>query len=601
VGRDGIQVGAAIEGMLIHNNVIRRYALGVEYGHTGGIQLNPGSVGRVFGNHIESVSGSTAIDAIAFAGGEDGPTYLYNNLIVGAGTGLMALSRMGNADSPVHFLNNTVVHSGDAGSVTLLLFCSPSWDDSETWVQDFSVKNNIFTNYEYVGSYIFTDGEGGAWTKFVGNDQSGNCPINGVAYGNDLDENQKIEGNLYAQDPTQVGFVDFAGGDYRLDATSTAVGSGENLGDIFTEDIEGYDRGDGAFDMGAYKTCTNNDGSAPTCGDINECLTDNGGCGDATFYTCTNNDGAAPTCTDIDECLTDNGGCGDATFYTCTNNDGSAPTCGDTLDTLLECVVAEGGCHEVLAPNASNEIFLEGSDHAGQTVCIPSGSYANLSFTGLRGAEGSPVTITNCGAGQVVVDAAELSAALTAHGSRYLHFTGTGDPTQEFGFLLMNPGAGRSVIDMADGVSDIEIEYFEVAGPAYAGIAIRNYPYCNADLGRDVFTQHNTFIHHNYVHDVSGEGLYIGPSHYHYDYSPTSDESCAPGIPEAALRGVEVHHNTVENVGRDGIQVGAAIEGMSIHNNVIRRYAVGGEYGHTGGIQLNPGSVGRVFGNHIES
>ena len=30
--------------------------------------------------------------------------------------------------------------------------------------------------------------------------------------------------------------------------------------------------------------------------DINECETNNGGCGDSAFYLCANNDGAAPTC-----------------------------------------------------------------------------------------------------------------------------------------------------------------------------------------------------------------------------------------------------------------------------------------------------------------
>ena len=62
---------------------------------------------------------------------------------------------------------------------------------------------------------------------------------------------------------------------------------------------------------------------------VDKCATDNGGCGDSTYYTCTNNEGANPTCADIDECATDNGGCGEAADYTCTNNEGAAPTCGD--------------------------------------------------------------------------------------------------------------------------------------------------------------------------------------------------------------------------------------------------------------------------------
>ena len=47
------------------------------------------------------------------------------------------------------------------------------------------------------------------------------------------------------------------------------------------------------------------------CLDVNECLEDNGGCGDPQYFDCLNEQGEAPTCADIDECLTDNGGCGD--------------------------------------------------------------------------------------------------------------------------------------------------------------------------------------------------------------------------------------------------------------------------------------------------
>ena len=281
----------------------------------------------------------------------------------------------------------------------------------------------------------------------------------------------------------------------------------------------------------------------------------------------------------------------------------------DITEEPLECVIQVGGCDLILEPDDESYIYLhgpgywadDGLDHSGETICIPSGHYNALSFNGLRGSEDSPILITNCGEGRVVVDAQGVSSALAAHGGRYLHISGTGDSAQEHGFLFKNAGSGRTVVDMHTGVSDIEVDHVEVEGPAYAGIAIRNYPYCDESLSRTVFTQNNTHIHHNYVHDVSGEGLYIGPSHYFEDYSPTSGEECSPGFPEAALIGVQIHDNIVEDVGRDGIQVGAAIEGLSINNNTVRRYALLGDFGHNGGVQINPGSVGLVYGNLIES
>ncbi|MDP6934931.1 MAG: hypothetical protein QGG40_18565, partial [Myxococcota bacterium] len=245
VGRDGIQVGAAIEDMEIHDNVIRRYALEEVYGHVGGIQVNPGSVGRVYRNHIESDQ-SVPDNAIQFAGGVGGHTYLYNNVIFGSSTPFMALGRMGNSDSEVHVVNNTIISRSDSGK-TLTLYCQ---EDEE---QPFSFLNNIFTDYAYVGTYIYTDSSEQVWTYLVGNEHASNCPINGVVHDNSVDADHQIEGNLYVQDPTQVGFVDFEDGDFHLEESSPAVGAGENLGHVFTGDFDGNERGDGPWDMGAYQ------------------------------------------------------------------------------------------------------------------------------------------------------------------------------------------------------------------------------------------------------------------------------------------------------------------------------------------------------------
>ena len=67
--------------------------------------------------------------------------------------------------------------------------------------------------------------------------------------------------------------------------------------------------------------------TADDTANADKCATDNGGCGDSTFYTCTNNEGADPTCADIDECATDNGGCGDSTYYECHNLVGAGAKC----------------------------------------------------------------------------------------------------------------------------------------------------------------------------------------------------------------------------------------------------------------------------------
>lgn len=61
------------------------------------------------------------------------------------------------------------------------------------------------------------------------------------------------------------------------------------------------------------------------CVDVDECASDNGGCGSAAFYACTNRVGAAPTCADIDECTDGTAGCD--LHATCVNQVGAAAEC----------------------------------------------------------------------------------------------------------------------------------------------------------------------------------------------------------------------------------------------------------------------------------
>ena len=105
-------------------------------------------------------------------------------------------------------------------------------------------------------------------------------------------------------------------------------------------DIDECATNNGGCGLPGAVTCTNNYGASPTCTDIDECATDNGGCGLPGAVTCTNNYGAGPTCTDIDECATNNGGCGSASAWACVNNQNAAPTCSD----IDECQAGTAGC-----------------------------------------------------------------------------------------------------------------------------------------------------------------------------------------------------------------------------------------------------------------
>ena len=90
--------------------------------------------------------------------------------------------------------------------------------------------------------------------------------------------------------------------------TADATVASDTGGTTGTEDVvkpapcEGVDCGTGGTcKEGECECSTGYELDDKQCADINECATDNGGCGEAKYNTCTNNPGAAATSTDIDE------------------------------------------------------------------------------------------------------------------------------------------------------------------------------------------------------------------------------------------------------------------------------------------------------------
>jgi len=95
-------------------------------------------------------------------------------------------------------------------------------------------------------------------------------------------------------------------------------------------------------------------------------------------------------------------------------------------------------------------------------------------------------------------------------------------------------------------------------------------------------------LEENYVHNVEGEGIYVGPNWKQQ---------------EILLKNVVIRNNVVEDTGWDGIQLKGAVEGTNlIHHNVVRRTGqrAGTEAGQRHGISLYEGN-GKIFANWVES
>ncbi|MDC0707439.1 right-handed parallel beta-helix repeat-containing protein [Stigmatella sp. ncwal1] len=271
-----------------------------------------------------------------------------------------------------------------------------------------------------------------------------------------------------------------------------------------------------------------------------------------------------------------------------------------------------GGCSEILVPNSSNYFWVSGenqptSRYAGKTLCIPAGTYTGIGLYKVVASASQPAVITNCG-GQAIFHSTSGSPFYVGGGSRHLRISGTGSAAHTYGLVAGTSGKNQAHLDLREGTSDVEIDHVEVSGNGNGGvgIAFRTYPACSGGTWRrGTWAQYNTKIHDTYVHGTKYEGMYIGPSHHGWvsanDYTPGFD--CSGGVrwTEADVVGVEVTDNRLENIGNDGIQVGGALQGMTIRRNVIKDYGLNQDESHSGGITVNPGSKGLIDSNWIEA
>ncbi|WP_246223649.1 right-handed parallel beta-helix repeat-containing protein, partial [Fulvivirga kasyanovii] len=230
---------------------------------------------------------------------------------------------------------------------------------------------------------------------------------------------------------------------------------------------------------------------------------------------------------------------------------------------------------------------------AGSTIGIKTGGREPIIFRNFHGTADKPFIFINCD-GPVKISG-DLPG-IKLHNSSHIRLTGTGS-ADDYGIVVAGTRPFGVVAEL--GTTDFEIDHLEIKGTKSAGIAARTRPVCDGSTNRGTFVQRNTIIHHNYIHDVADEALYIGGSHWHTSF-PTISECSGKVLYEPELEGVRIYNNRVENTGRDGIQVGSATRDCQIYNNEIINYGRNNITVHQSGIQINPGTVGEIYNNYIK-
>jgi len=240
----------------------------------------------------------------------------------------------------------------------------------------------------------------------------------------------------------------------------------------------------------------------------------------------------------------------------------------------------------------TNQNYINGVPHqAGDTFCISPGTRSHLYLSDLSGTEDEPIIFIN-NDGMVNIES-EIGYGISISNCQHIKILGSGS-NHEYGIHISEVSSGSGI--KADNMtSDIEIANIEISNTKYTGITAKSDPNCQFNSTLDSFTMFNTHIHHNYIHDVGTEGMYIGHSFFTGVYLDDCDTTVQPHI----LDGVDIHHNIIERSGWDGIQLGCALYHSKIHHNRIYEDSQAERVYQMSGIMVNPGSACDVYNNII--
>lgn len=240
---------------------------------------------------------------------------------------------------------------------------------------------------------------------------------------------------------------------------------------------------------------------------------------------------------------------------------------------------------------------------AGDIVCLDGyTTYKALKFANIHGTPEKPIIIRNCNA------VATVTNGIRFEKSSNFRFIGDGVDEQKYGIKVSTDKS--FFVTFENFTTDFEVAQIEIAGNSpngvgenagFAGMGIKTSPYqaCSlfTDSTRQAWVMKNVNIHDNYVHDVGGEGLYIG----HGFYKGRKEKKCPEKTWSHSIVGLRVHHNIIENTGYDGIQVKNADRDCEIYNNTIRNYGTLNHGAHNEGMIIADGVTGKVYNNLIDT
>ena len=215
-------------------------------------------------------------------------------------------------------------------------------------------------------------------------------------------------------------------------------------------------------------------------------------------------------------------------------------------------------------------------------------TYGALKFRNITGTPDQPIIIKNCG-GTVTIDGATSHDALKTENSKHFRITG-GNVDGTYGIVVTGARMGVNLGGLS---TNFEVDHVKIVSTGFAGIMAKTDPGCDASTWRENFLMEDVALHHNYISDTGGEGIYAGNSFY-----MGMNTSCGVKYPHE-IHNISIYSNILKNTGWDAIQLGCATRGASIHGNTIENYGVLNVDVQNSGIQIGAGTGGLCYNNLI--
>ncbi|MCR6639118.1 MAG: right-handed parallel beta-helix repeat-containing protein [Sporocytophaga sp.] len=230
---------------------------------------------------------------------------------------------------------------------------------------------------------------------------------------------------------------------------------------------------------------------------------------------------------------------------------------------------------------------------AGSVVCIEAGTRGPLWLKNFQGQAGKPITFVNS-SGKVTISASSSNGyGLKFSNCKYVKVAGNGSNDQ-YGIHVKGSHIGVTFESLS---TNWEISNVEISNIGFAGLMGKTDPSCDPATWNGNFVMRDISIHDNYVHDVTGEGFYIGNSFY----ASGRNLSCGTITPHT-VEGLRLFKNKVVNSGCEGIQVGCATKGCEIFENTIENFGKDPFAAHqNNGLQLGEGTGGKCYNNIIKN